>query len=909
MKIKSQAGLVFFAALLCWHGTWAQSKPWVDIADYGARAVSTVPQTITKMKDSTHGCTAKSPIVHLREASTFQNGDGVVLYRCGAPNTLSTPLAPTVTPSLVSGPDNNNNVVNAPSEGTTLYNYQIVGRDKDGGLTAASPAGSTSTGVASLGAFQSTVTTLSRSDNTVTVTTSSANGAHAGAVVFVTNSTDATFSGFFVVSAVMSPTQFAYTQGMDTRAGASTLATGGTVQVYNCNHLSWAVAKDANGNAAWQYYIYRNGTLAGVSRPGELVWNDYGPTMGAPPKLPDFVPATPPTSPTNDYLATKILSGAGTTTITLATSAGSTSTGGTVKFDDGPTILAAHNAATSSSHGSVYIPTPPSGSYYYVNSHTILGGGPTTILQTGPLVLNETVETKITTWTGVLGGVPSGTPQFAFASGQEIYVNDAYPGIAATNGNSFQYLSFSARAQGLIATVSEGYGFNATFEYDSFTFPSTDYMGQAVVGTAMSNEVFRYVLFSTNDSLGYGYSLTPLVLARNDIPNADPSGEFTCEHCFFVGRGFGFDSKPVVGAGATFRFENTYAQALRTPLIEVGTYNGPLVFVNRFENDTSITATIANWGGGVTATIIDVQDNSVEAGGPPGIVTGNLMYGLTVENGGDFIGQNRDMFRSRFNKLLSIPVYSSTPSTNTAASSADYLMTAPMHFPSQHTLFWDLPVPTNFNVKAVAGGSLVGKHTYNVKAVGADNGESAASKTVTCATTMANKTCYSTWTPSQGAVSYNVYRDNLGLSCSHVTVAFCSDSSGPCCGPGESQGAGSGLTTIEQNQIITPQLVLSSPLSGAVSSTTAVTASANKVINLPSVGQASANRFSGTSSCSGSTMTISLPITYASQPVILVFDETTKGGANLSARSTSGFTVSCAGATDVFDWMVIGNPN
>jgi hypothetical protein len=267
------------------------------------------------------------------------------------------------------------------------------------------------------------------------------------------------------------------------------------------------------------------------------------------------------------------------------------------------------------------------------------------------------------------------------------------------------------------------------------------------------------------------------------------------------------------------------------------------------------------------------------------------------------------MFRSRFNKLLSIPVYSSTPSTNTAASSADYLMTAPMHFPSQHTLFWDLPVPTNFNVKAVAGGSLVGKHTYNVKAVGADNGESAASKTVTCATTMANKTCYSTWTPSQGAVSYNVYRDNLGLSCSHVTVEFCSDSSGPCCGPGESQGAGSGLTTIEQNQIITPQLVLISPLSGAVSSTTAVTASANKVINLPSVGQASANRFSGTSSCSGSTMTLSLPITYASQPVILVFDETTKGGANLSARSTSGFTVSCAGATDVFDWMVIGNPN
>jgi hypothetical protein len=909
MKTKLRASLFCVIFLFCVCSVAAQSKPWVDVDGYGARAVSTVPQTTTEKNGSTDGCRAKSPIVHLREASTFQNGDGIVLYQCGASNTLSTPLAPTVTPSLVSGPDNNNDVVSAPPGGITAYAYQIVARDKDGGLTAASPPRSTSTGVASLGPLQSSVTTLSRSNNTVTVTTSSANGASVGAIVFVANSTDATFSGFFVISAVISPTRFAYTQGMDTRAGASESATGGTVQVYNCNHLSWAVVKDVKDNPAWQYYIYRNGALAGVSRPGELVWNDYGSTMGALPTLPDFVPSRPPTDLTNDYLATTIVSGAGTTTITLAASAGTTSSEHTVKFDDGPTILAAYRAATSSSRGTVYIPAPPSGSYY-INSHTRFDGRPATIFQSGPLVLNETVETNVITWTGILGGVPSGAPQFAFASGQEIDVNGAYPGIAARNGNSFQYLWFSAPAQGLITTVSEGYGFNATFEYDSFTFPSTDYMGQAVVGTAMSNEVFRYVLFSTNDSSGYGYSLTPVLLARNDVPNADPSGEFTCEHCFFVGRGFGFDSKPVVGAGGTFRFENTYAQALRTPLIETGTYNAPLVFVNRFLNDTSITATIANWGGGVTATIIDVQDNSVEAGGPPGIVTGNLMYGLTVENGGDFIGQNRDMFRSRFNKLLSIPVYSSTPSRNTATYSADYFMTAPMHFPSQHTLFWDLPIPTHFNVVPAPGGGLsVGPHTYNVKAVGADNGESAASTTVTCSTTMSDRTCHSTWTPSLGAVSYNVYRDNLGLSCSHVTVAFCSDGSGPCCGPGESQGAGSGLTTIEQDQIITPQLVLSSPLSGAVSSTIAVRASANKVINIPSIGQASADQFSGTSSCSGATKTISLPITYGTQPVILVFDETTKGGANLSAKSTSGFTVSCAGATDVFDWMVIGNPN
>src|ERR1700739_3875946 len=151
MNARLRVGLFFFLFLSYVCSTSAQSNPWVDVTRYGARAVSAVPETITQKNRSTPGCTAKSPTVHLREESTFQNGDGIVLYRCGAPNTLSTPLAPIVTPSLVSGPDNNNNVVNAPSEGTTLYNYQIVARDKNGGLTAASLAGSTSTGVASLG--------------------------------------------------------------------------------------------------------------------------------------------------------------------------------------------------------------------------------------------------------------------------------------------------------------------------------------------------------------------------------------------------------------------------------------------------------------------------------------------------------------------------------------------------------------------------------------------------------------------------------------------------------------------------------------------------------------------------------------------------------------------------------------
>jgi hypothetical protein len=81
------------------------------------------------------------------------------------------------------------------------------------------------------------------------------------------------------------------------------------------------------------------------------------------------------------------------------------------------------------------------------------------------------------------------------------------------------------------------------------------------------------------------------------------------------------------------------------------------------------------------------------------------------------------------------------------------------------------------------------------------------------------------------------------------------------------------------------------------------------VVNTNAQFQQAANKMAGVSACSGSTKAITFGFTYTSQPSILLFDETTKGGINLTAKSTSGFTASCTGATDAFDWLVIGNPN
>jgi hypothetical protein len=69
------------------------------------------------------------------------------------------------------------------------------------------------------------------------------------------------------------------------------------------------------------------------------------------------------------------------------------------------------------------------------------------------------------------------------------------------------------------------------------------------------------------------------------------------------------------------------------------------------------------------------------------------------------------------------------------------------------------------------------------------------------------------------------------------------------------------------------------------------------------------NRLAGTSACSSGTQTITFAGPYVSAPVVLLFDETTKGGINLTMKANWGFTASCTGAADVFDWIVIGNPN
>lgn len=114
---------------------------------------------------------------------------------------------------------------------------------------------------------------------------------------------------------------------------------------------------------------------------------------------------------------------------------------------------------------------------------------------------------------------------------------------------------------------------------------------------------------------------------------------------------------------------------------------------------------------------------------------------------------------------------------------------------------------------------------------------------------------------------------------------------GQACGGSIDRFGDAGFAALTASSAIVSGMVRGSTLSGQI------------------LDQTTQNRLAGTTACSSGTAVVTFGTSYASQPVILIFDETTPGGIKLSAKSTSGFTASCTGDSDVFDWIVVGNPD
>jgi len=538
-------------------------NPYVDITAFGARAVN--PNTTPAAVGLTANCTNGSVSVTISSASTFVNGDGVALYGCGAPHGMSTPSAPTVTPSLSTA--GTGTLLNTPGPtGATTYNYRVIARDRNGGLTAPSTTGSTATGAAALGAITVNVTSMSRSGQTVTVTTAAAHGFLVGCStgtcgeVFIGGGnalSDTTFRGWFSVTSAADTTHFTFTGPPSTALGASTSATGGTATFYSSNLV--CVPSGVAGAVYYAFYSDRAsaGTFAliGVSNAlsasgtQDLCVEDFGSPMMDNQTFPAIFPtsfagAGPPAA-TSDSLSTTIASGAGTTTLTLADAAGTTVSGATIRLDAVPAIQAAA-ASITSGYGTLHIPADASGNPFVINSWLQLSGNLLAVSQSGALWLNDTIETAscgqgCAKWIGdVLPQHPNSGTNVGWSPMPRVSINSAHPGFFISGSPQAVHISHinvhGVPVNGTLGILTEA-GQNITLDWVDCDPGSgvNDYMSSCFQfrlnpgNNSPGNITLDFVGMSPGGGAD-GVSHTPTAYCRN-------CGNMIVTHAYSVHRG------------------------------------------------------------------------------------------------------------------------------------------------------------------------------------------------------------------------------------------------------------------------------------------------------------------------------------------------------------------------------------
>ncbi|MCU1343648.1 MAG: hypothetical protein JWN92_3071 [Candidatus Acidoferrum typicum] len=904
--------------------------PFTDITGYGARAVNSLPQTRATISAGSHNASLASP-------STLQNGDGFTIQGAGSTNTMATPGAPTVTPSIASAGTTTGLVVSTAAASTT-YSYKCMVRDKLGALTAAGPATLTTTGQATLGVQTATITTATLSKDVITFNTSTTTPIRVDSRVDVTGTSVSDFDGRYIVATVGSGTFTVKNVGIDSRgigwkASQYASSSGGTVTYIVSNHV---VCPQVMG--AWEYFLYGGPGVAtfnliGQSRVNGDTWvetfiDDYGPTYMANQLFPSYVPTTAPSVATNDPLTTTIVSGGGTTSLVLEAAAANSVTGATALFDDGPAILAAATTAAAN-RSTLFI--PPSGfSSYWINSFLLL---PNTlnVRQIGNVIESETMELQdSTTWSGDWSA--NGTAQFGTSS--NVFFNTtANPGIY-TNGLTLNFSNIgfatSATNGGTLLVMNNVYqgSFDNVTLYTGRGGAAGDYLSAPLVlhsyNAGGNNFHFSRTLFTSGPSQTQT-SWTPIFhMPTNQDGSGNPTGGsyfVTCEGCFFNRRGIEVDR-----SGQIFNFYGGgYRQGGITPFFTFVNNNGFStidILLNDFEQDTETAGTVALWslnGAFANANInmISVNNATQDVNGIPPPFTGNRP-GMVWNFGGSMGTLPTRGTVNNFSGTSRTYPYSLSTLVS-PAQETHFQLFEPTDFPAGHPLFWDLGQPSNISAgAATAGGSLTASTTYFylVTAVGVDGGETTSYATPSSsATTTTNKTIHVTWTGVAGALGYNVYHcyanctlpDGRPRTGNYYFVANTSGASysdtfngNPIQPPGTT---GTGLVGLNATEIYSPRYITTSPLVSGVSHTATDTApiTADHLYKKPDMDGTYALDLSGTTStiigtaltatCDSGTVAIAGAV--AGMPVhVSTTDGTDLGGAfNVRASVTTNGTV------------------
>lgn len=764
----------------------AGPAPFVDItaAPFNARPSpftnSLGPNTTATCTATQNTCTFGANVVF------FQVNDGVTIRGAGATLTISTPSAPTVTPSLsaggtgLGGGNYSSLTTVASGTGSSTYSYELIARDKVGGYTAPSTAATITNGLASLGAATCTISSMSRSGVLVTINfSSSCAGAVQGAAISVQGATSSTFTGFYTIKTVNSGTQiivsgpynsnsFGYQQG-DSTANS---ATGGTATFFLSNHLSWTL-----GSGVWQYYVCgkRPGdssyNLIGVTKPSTSVsqdvqFDDYGSPYNDNQTYPLYITNSLCNggSAQNDPLTTTITNISGST-VTLAANASNNTSSTLTLFDDAPGILAAMNTVAAGGHqGRILIPWTALQHWFIVNSYLVVPSQ-LTIEQNGTLVANETIEFDgDDTWKGSLAN--SGTPQFAYSSTGSAALNTgAVPGIYSSGDGLFiQDLTITDISQngGLLELDEAAHVTRNNVQY-VVSSSNIDYLGMGIVyrnspGANDASVDAKRLTFLVGTGAS---SWTPLFYAT-------PAGGGGGQYARIRFEGVSMNQRGFIeygsNGGSDWSFENATRQGGIVPFLWLlgNGHQVHNVWARDITLDTDDTGLVSNgvpsdW---LNITLNNTAASSADAGGFVSPITGyaptNLMHFRT--NASDNVLPNATGF--------------GTCGQNTAIATTELCDFNAMLFAGPNGyIYWPLAAPTGLTASAAAGGSLAsGTFQVAVTAVGIDGNETVptpnSSNVTTSGTCTGSGNCEisMSWSVVPYALSYNVYACGPGAS-------------------------------------------------------------------------------------------------------------------------------------------------
>jgi hypothetical protein len=796
-------------------------NPYFSLARYGGYGSSTNPAPST-----TGSINSGNTTLTLASAQDFANGQGIVVYKAGAATTLTTTGQPTVTPT---------NLLN----GTTTYTYQVIAEDRQGGLTAASSTGQTTAGASTLGANNITFASCVRTNGVATYTSSVAHNLQAGAQVNISGFSGGVFDYCNGVKTIATtPTSTTFTTN-DGQLANETNSTGTpAVTVIACNTLTFPSGSFSGINTI-HYWIYRNGALAGVAAGIDPWFQDCGSNVTG---APSYVPTTPPSTTQPGYLASTIVSGAGTTSLTLANAATTTVSSAAVLHDNSLNLKSAIQAAYNAGGGAVYISNGMG--YVPFNATLDLTTGLTNVfsysvkihsnndfvLINQPWILRSSVDIE---------GEPHQTTSFSYVNGTQ-FLGSANPMFLITevngvNGVHFsRVLIFAGNVQQTAILTDSGTdgGGTAGLVLDDIDINSSNGLGRPLVFKGG----FDYFINRGNCQNGAGSftgsACLQLTNASPAVTTSNPAqvpGRLKVNGLYFAGGAIDIDCLPnSLGVAPTdFEFDTTIFESAVAPYLR---FNCPAGVFNIISlRDVVEADSIVGYG----TSVVDAQNG--------GNIVSLMWSAGSVGNAGQplFIAPST---ASSANALILDGPFSNQGNTSFVSLNGQGLFTnALVSAAGSGRVVYTMPTPPVPGLAVSSGGNVpIGSISYQIQWVDVDGNFSAASPVTNVVTTSGNQTV--TLTPPAapaGAIGYVPYRNgakanvqSFGTCASilSVTQVFV-DASGTACG-NSIAAATAGSSIVGPNGMSAPQLRLTS--NGSVASTNFPSGlTANRTLSIP----------------------------------------------------------------------------